>query len=203
MNGVNLIPAHRLDAQKRLRRQRAWLVGCAIYGTALAGACGLGRAAWCGDNGALAAELTKTTLQAGELQHALTVLQPKLAIAEKKLGTIRLVANKPDWSLLLTLLAATVGDEVMLRSCQLAPLEPPAPDPAKPASASAPPHERYKLDLDGLGRSQVSVSQFVLRLQQTELFEEIKLLKTNREPLGDGQAIAFQVHATLMEHRKR
>jgi hypothetical protein len=37
------------------------------------------------------------------------------------------------------------------------------------------------------------VAQFVLRLQQTGLFDDVRLLRTGREPLLDTTAFAFEL----------
>jgi hypothetical protein len=41
------------------------------------------------------------------------------------------------------------------------------------------------------------VSQFVLRLEQTGLFESVELVKTNREPFLATDAVAFKLDCQL------
>jgi len=217
MQGVNLIPAERRDARLRLLRQRRWVLICTVYTCLLVALCVAARAYLGGSNAAIAAELAQTRQEIDQLQKGITDLKPRLTNAERQLQTVRIVANQPDWSLLLALLANNVKDDTVLRECKLTPIEPPpppqpkkeAPKPGQPAGAApapppAPPllYERFNLELSGMGRTQNAVSQLVLRLQETGLFSEVKLVKSNREPFGEDQAVAFQIWAGLAEQRK-
>src|SRR5260370_38207947 len=51
--------------------------------------------------------------------------------------------------------------------------------------------------IQGYGRSQAVVAQFILRLEQTGLFDDVVLVKTNREPFLDDHAMSFQVECQL------
>ena len=51
----------------------------------------------------------------------------------------------------------------------------------------------------GCGQSQTAVSNFVLRLERTELFDQVKLIGTSRRPFLSGSAVEFQVECFLAE----
>jgi hypothetical protein len=123
------------------------------------------------------------------------------------------VAHQPDWSVLLGLLAQSLGEEIVLTSCKLE-SQPPTPDapapmprpgaaaPAPESTAAAaalrePGARRYTLQISGIGRTQSSVSQFVLRLERLGLFERVTILKTARELFGEHDSIGFRLEATM------
>ncbi|MGE5607759.1 MAG: PilN domain-containing protein, partial [Bacillota bacterium] len=135
----------------------------------------------------------------------------KLLEIKAKLQTIRLVTNQPDWSILLAALSQAIGEDTVLNTITLEPLHgstgsatPPATGKGSsktPAPEAAAQPVRWRLDLQGHGLSQPSVSRLITRLQQTELFQDITLQRTRREPFFGGQAIAFQLQCLLGEKR--
>src|SRR5205823_4177490 len=98
-------------------------------------------------------------------------------------------------SILLAVLADTLGDEVVFEKCALErviPQAPPAPaltpaaqagkpaTPALKAPKAPPPLPSWTLRASGLGRDPQAVSQFILRLESSGLFDSVTLLKTSR-----------------------
>jgi hypothetical protein len=53
------------------------------------------------------------------------------------------------------------------------------------------------LTITGYGRSQAAVSHFVLRLEEAQLFDQVTLIKTSREPFAASDAYAFQIECSL------
>jgi hypothetical protein len=98
------------------------------------------------------------------------------------------VGRRADWSVLLALLAETTRDEVVLRRCRLSAGAGRAPRVGPP---------RGTLEVDGFGSTQSAVSDFVLRLEHTQLFRYVKLIETRREPLGTGFAVAFRIECVF------
>lgn len=209
MNGVNFIPRERRETAERRTRLRAWAVGATAY--ALLGAivfAASGTAAVVEDP-MVAEKLAQLPGEIEKSQGALADLQAQLAEAQASLDAARAVAMQPDWSVLLGLLAQSLGEEIVLTSCKLeseqATTDRPAgaqriapgakaPEPTAPRTASS---GRYTLLLSGLGRTQSSVSQFVLRLEELGLFERVTILKTNREMFGEHESIGFRLEAIV------
>mgnify|MGYP000049651221 CR=1 FL=1 len=52
---------------------------------------------------------------------------------------------------------------------------------------------RYTLVLNGFGRSQESVSRFVLRLEESGAFDLVRLVSSSRQTFLQGEAVAFGV----------
>ena len=55
--------------------------------------------------------------------------------------------------------------------------------------------------LGGLGRTQSSVAQFVVRLEQTGLFDEVKMITATREPFLSNEAVGFKLECRMSEGR--
>lgn len=206
IQGVNLIPAHRRVAQLWRRRTRSWGVAVAIYALAIGGVWAGAHVVWSGSDRALARDLAEVNTQLEDAQRMVTQLRPRLAEAQTTLAATRSVGTKPDWSLLLGVLARLLGEETVLTACELEPVITAAPtasvklpgQDAKP-SAVGPSQavRRYVLRLRGLGRTQSAVSDYVLRLEQAGLFEKVTLIDTRTEPFMDGHAVAFRVECLL------
>ena len=200
MTGVNLIPAYRSDTRKRRRRLRRWAALCLGYCVLLGAAYGLCDALFGSDHRALAGEFGKAAQQIAKANRQIQGLQKELAENERLLSANRALADQPDWSLLLAVLAKTLGDQVVLKSCEVKPawIGPGSAATLVPAASQA---TSFVLAVRGFGRSQAAVTQFVLRLERTELFKEVKLIKINRESFVTAEAVAFQLEALLEAHQ--
>ena len=196
MKDVNLIPASRLNARRRRRRVRLWAAGGAAYAASLLGVFLTYGHLGGGDRRAQADELDKTRARIQESRQAARAIQRDLAGAESVLQAARAVSDRPDWSIVLALLAKRLGEEVMLRQVLLKPgrIGPPSPAAAATPAGS---HSPYLLKLAGYGRSQEAVSRFVLDIERTGAFDQVTLIKTSREPFLAIDAVGFQVECAL------
>jgi len=193
---ANLIPAHRREKRHRIRRVRTWAAVLAAYGTLLIGAYVACFAFSQDDSGAILKEMRETTERlraAGEQMHE---LRTSMAEASRQLATARALAQNPDWSLLLAMIARNLADKVVLDRCSLAPVDV-GVEEVPPAKDGEVIYQRYLLELSGFAQSQMSVSQFVLRLEHSRLFESVRLIKTRKRDFMDGQAVSFRLECAL------
>ncbi len=205
MMHVNLISHVRQNAKRRALLRRRCAGACTAYGVTLVLLCGAAYLAWGRGGSALEAELTKVNESIEKSDTAMGSVRASLATANDSLALTRSIADQPDWGLLLALLAAKTGDDVVLRTCDTAPVEivaavvdrKTAGKNMKLPKSPAPNAAAYTLHLGGLARSQLAVSQFVLRLERTGLFAKVTLVDTNREPFLSGDAIAFKLDCSL------
>jgi Tfp pilus assembly protein PilN len=188
MNGVNLIPAHRVLARRRRARVHVWTLAIGAYIGALGLAYAAMAAAWSGTNAQWQGKITSLDAQLARDNDALKVKQKELAEKQAARQANSAVGEQPDWSLLLALLARTVQDDVVLESTSL-----------RPADTAATPVKPMTLALSGLGRTHEAVSDFVLRLEGTKVFSRVSLLETRRTATPRAEAIAFRVEAALSE----
>ncbi len=192
MDRINLIPERRQLARQRGGRYRAWVVSTLGYSALVVAVCvvyrGLGVNAGAAEPteelAGLDAELLQIQEQQGELRPGLT--EQRLVLAAG-----RSITDQPDWSSLLVYLADEVlGDTVVLSGCSLAP-EQDGLDVQQLREASV------VVKLTGYAKTTPEVSQFVLRLEESGLFDRVSLTRTNREPFLNGQAIAFEARCLM------
>ncbi len=197
MTSVNLIPAYRSGARKRRRRLRRWASACIGYAALLAAAYAFCNAVWGSDGRALAGEFDRADEKIAQANRRIGGLRQELLEHQRLLAANRLLSDQPDWSLLLAILGRTLREEVVLKSCELRPAWiAPGAGGATPVPAGSK-GTGFLLGLRGFGRSQTLVAQFVLRLEQSELFKEVKLIKISRESFGPVEAVAFQLDCLL------
>lgn len=194
MRDVNLIPARRRDA-KRWRAHIRWCaVGCAAYAVVATTVGGLAWNAWAGEDPAIRQETSHIDEEIHRNQQELSRATIKLAADQQMLSATRQIAGQPDWSLLLTLLAHKVDDQMVLRSCQLRPASEVTGD-AKAIETHA--TGGLLIVITGVARSPQGAQQYVLRLEKTGLFDRVTLVETRREPFLNGEAAAFRVDCVL------
>ena len=208
MAGVNLIPMQRRVARRRQARLRKWTGACAAYAVVLLVGYGACRGVWI-TGGDLAAELDEVAQQIDQSNASITALGADMAQARLMLDASRRVAEQPDWSVLLALLPETLGDEIVLKRCQLQRLTEYARAASRTDETGTPARPQngmpsgFTAVLQGYGRTPESVSRFVLRLEGTGLFSRVNVRRTNREVFLGSDAIAFSVECALEQKRER
>ncbi len=193
---VNLVPSARREAQVRNARIRFWFMTCAIYGLGWLAVLVLVGATALNDDTGVRDELRQINGLVAESESELAALRGELARSRADLTTSLTIGKQPDWSALLALLSTTLGDRIILRNCKLTTLHK-SPGARGPVTGVARASTTIQLQLGGLGLAQQAVSEFVLRLEETSLFRQVKLLDTKREPFLDSEAIAFHIECLL------
>jgi hypothetical protein len=200
MNSINLIPSHRLEANRRRLFARSWLVAAGGYAGFLVVMLLVAKSVLLSDEHAIMGEVRRLVehVEHGESQNA--ELGRELAMVNDRIQANRLIGGQPDWGIVLAGLARSLGDELVLSRCALrtsgATRAGQGPRAAKDgASTSAP--SGVTFELSGLGRSQFTVSQFVLRLEEHPLFRDVKLVNTHREPFHGQFAVGFLVECRV------
>ena len=210
MNGVNLIPAHRRAARRQRLRARAWVAGCVSYAVALVVLCLAVRTFSAMPRQVRAGDAEAAESRIHELNRSIARESKALAQLEASLAASRAVADRPNWSTLLAIVASKLDADTVLSRCRIDPIQalhaskeaPGKAASAKPGEKIVSPPRQFQLELGGMSRSQRAVSELVLRLQETGLFEGVELVKTAREPFLTMEAIAFQVRCLLKERPK-
>ncbi len=192
MDRINLIPERRRLARQRRSRCRVWAISVVGYSAVVVALCSvyqdMGAQA---DATVLTAELVELDAQLLKVEQEQVQLKPELAEQRMVLAAGRSITDQPDWSNLLVYLAdELLGDTVVLSGCTLGPVE-----------TTAETHELQDVSvmvtLKGHAKTTPAVSQFVLRLEQSGLFDRVSLTRTNREPFLNGQAIAFEARCLM------
>lgn len=210
MKSINFIPLYRIVARQRRNRVRWWITAIAISLVLELGGIVCGYGIWCGGRMVLANELTKTTTTLASADRAIRMLQSELAAQQATLKASQDVQSQPDWSVLLALLARSLGDGAVLRRCELKPVQPSAV--TAQASAASPPVLRagvpsgdataFALKISGCGRTVADVLKFAEGLERAGLFDQIRLVKTDTQPLLAGTAVGFEMECSLTGTRE-
>ena len=183
---VNLVPAGRLTAQRRNRRVARWTTACLSYAALLVAVQLFAFAHW-GDAGRdTYARLDDVRAGMANLQQQMGQQRIRMAMARRVLHADRMITQRPDWSIMLALLAESLGDEVLLRASSLDAPEAGAHGPADVG-------DRRTLHLRGLATTPSAVSQLALRLESTGLFAGVKVLSTQRDSYGGQKMVSFSI----------
>jgi len=185
---INLIPAAHLRARQRRRRVQWWIRGAAAYALVLTALYAVCQTVSGHGDRALAAELADADQQITATQSEMKSLLPKLTEAHHTLEASRAVVEQPDWSILLAMLAQTLDEQIVLQRCALG-----GPDAKTARQADTAGPGEYVLALSGVGRSQTDVSQFVLRLERSGLFQQVKLVQTAVTTFLAAPAVRFEL----------
>ena len=205
MGNVNLIPANRLAKKRRKARLRSWAVICGAYLLLLV-MVALSVKVFSAQGGSSVEQERRSTEQTiQEYDSAIVQIQGKLAQAAEELRINKAILNQPDWSKLLALLADELGHDVVLNHCGLVALKSderevvgsPIDRRTSPPAGVVLAQRRYGLKLSGFGRTQTSVSQFVLRLERIGIFESVRLMNSYRQAFLNDQAIAFSLECRI------
>jgi Tfp pilus assembly protein PilN len=212
MTEINLIPLRWRIASARAARLRRWKLIVPTYASVLVLAAITAHLLFAPEGARAETELARAQEHIQLLNRTIEELNPKLADVQSKLAVAMTIGQQPDWSLLLLVLGRAAGTDIALSSVELAP----APETSvviaprtgakrtNPTSSTRPSDAVRKLNVElaGLGKTQSAVAEFVVRLEQTQLFEQVKLTRTMKEPAGSADAFSFAVSTTLRGGRK-
>lgn len=192
MIGVNLLPASFIEIRQRRARIRAWGMICAIHAILVAG---VGMVSASG--GETTATLrTKVGLAQTRLENKtkeIDALRRALADRARRVDAIRAIADHPNWSILLDMLATLRGTDVVLERVSIDPDTAPPPG-SKPGAV---PKLRYQITIEGLARSNAAVLEYALAIQRVGIFESVRPEQTRQRETGAGDLFGFQLKCVL------
>ena len=205
MGDVNLIPANRLVGKRRKARLYVWVTVCGLYGVLIAAGSLTFHVAHAGESRSQTQQLEAADKQIEENNRTMLGFRRQLAETTTALETTKAIHGQPDWSKLLTGLAAQLGEEIVLNRYQLTTLAADGKVVTVEGSGSVPPVPlgvflkgcRHTLTLNGYGKSQESVSRFVLRLEGSGVFDLVRVVNSSRQTFLTGEAVAFVVECHL------
>ncbi len=205
MSDVNLIPTQRREKRRYKARIRLWMAICGTYLVLLAVFALSAHIFWRDTGDSAGEDLAFSAVRIAEYSSTISELQGKLKKAEAELKASTLISNQPDWAKLLVLIGDELEEEVVLDNCQLATLNKNrqgTPNNLQELLSSSPPsvflaNRQYRLDLSGFGRTQTSVVQFALRLEQMRIFDKVKLVTSRRQAFLNSKAVAFTIECNI------
>lgn len=201
MGPVNLIPVERLHGRRRRTRLYTWTAACAAYTVVLIGGSLTLRVLHATEDRSIAEQLATVTQNVERENQTMLRLRRELAEATTALETARAIHAQPDWSKLFMGLAEQLGDEIVISRCRLVTLDEGNNVVTEQWSESSQTKSlgmllaecRHRLTLTGYGKTQESVSRFILRLEGTGAFDLVRLASSSRQSFLGGEAAAFTV----------
>lgn len=201
---LNLLPPERRGMLRLQRRLHVWALAAAGYGVVALGAC-------------FALATGEPTVDRHEAHELAEIIQEtdgykeqdaknKKELQKEKINkqSSDVVADHPDWSILLDLLADQRGQDVVLESVSVSPLLPPSSSAAdkgdgKGGGAAAERPGAFVVRLSGFARSQMEVTNFADRLQKTGAFESVSLVQTNARAAETIQLVEYLIQCQIGE----
>ncbi|MEM9066202.1 MAG: hypothetical protein AAGB51_12005 [Planctomycetota bacterium] len=178
----DLTPAADRVARRERVKARRWALACAMYGcVVLVGTAGA-RLTTADPSRTGEARLTVAEQRHRAAEREVAGLKELIRRTELSLQRARAVGRHPDWSLLLRVLDALAGYELMLTRVEVEPRE---------GSGG------FLVSLDGIAGSQSAVAGFVVELEQTGLFTSERLTGARRVVHLGVEGVSFGVEATI------
>jgi len=221
MIGINFIPAARLRVRKVRRRAAWWSVGSGVWAIGLVGFAILVAGAVPMHRSDEVARRTDAARAAQErTEKDIAKESRQVATLQRALDISTLVQDHPDWSLLLSRVGELRGPAVVLQWLEVdrvsvrpefeprpAPAAPGAPAPAPSPTAAKPKPERpigelFVVKVAGLAQSAGEAQKFVLRLDQSGMFDSVTLLETGSAQTTGFTAMFFRVQCKVSDRPK-
>jgi hypothetical protein len=180
MNRTNLMPAVRLARLAQARSVRRWVKIVSVYSTLVIAACGaIGFTA--ATDAPQDAKAVHAYLERAKKKSA--AIGADVAAEQTRMASVMEVSEQPDWSILLSVLSRTLGDDIVLTAVDTS-----GPDGAGGASTMP-----DVFTITGVGRSQPAIAQFVLRLERLGLFSRVDLVQTSPQSVFGTDGIGFKL----------
>ncbi|HYF14228.1 MAG TPA: PilN domain-containing protein [Phycisphaerales bacterium] len=197
---VNLLPAPRAAALRRRAMVRWWLVGLGVYALAAAGL-GVGAKVSLAADDGVHEELSRSDAELKSRTAEEESLRKQLDAVRRRHDAAMSVGHHPDWSGLLALLARSRGEGIVLDGVTMS-LETraPAPTPGAAKPPAAPRARVFKVHVRGAALHVRSANEFVLALEDSGLFDSVRLAETVSDAAGS--RTRFEVVAELIERRE-
>jgi Tfp pilus assembly protein PilN len=188
MKALNLIPHAYLVRRSRRRRLRAWGAGLALYALAAVGGTFVGTLVSAGPYAASAEMVAQADAQLSELKRSIARASREATEWSRRAEAERAIGEHPRWSVLLSLLAKSRGDDIVLTQVDLQ-------GPVKGAVGER--GRGYRLAMEGVGRSQPSVTRYVLDLERAGVFDRVSVAEIRATEYRGESAAAFRLECVL------
>lgn len=191
---VNLVPTAHLGRIRTRRCVRRWIA--ASVGVIALTSMAMAYIRIDGRNSGfrIDSRLGEIRAEVASLESALPALERAIADAQARAQVNRRLGSRPDWGVLLAVLDSARPSGLVFESCAVSPSDveaAPMPDRLGPV----------RLEIHGLSGEQQSVQEFVVRLENTGLFDEVQLMSTSRRVVGNLERVEFHLVGIIGEIR--
>lgn len=193
MMAINLLPEscqQRRRVRIRVHRWASALVGVALMLMVIT----LWARSTAEPTGVHAAELGRMEAQLALAERQQADRRRALAEYEAGARAARLVADLPNWGLLLATLPTTTRQRASLTSCVLVPLS--KDGSFREGMLRA---ERYQLTIEGVTDHPRTATDIAIELEELKLFDRVTLVETTRRQHMGADAIAFRIECLVAD----
>lgn len=199
MTRINLLPAARKQALLCRMHLRIWLGVLLGFAMMLPVVCVTARVAWSTAGSADDRQLQAARDLVRQSEASLAAMRKEMAPLSTRHRMVSLLVNQPSWADFLRLIGDALGQDLVLRDIRIQQVVAPSTGSQASAPAKRPAGCTYKVELRGLAKSQTSISQRVKELENLKLFDEVRILRTGREPFLSGTATSFELECSLTD----
>ncbi|MBI1338251.1 MAG: hypothetical protein GC164_15015 [Phycisphaera sp.] len=202
MTRVNLIPEHLIESRRARRTRARWIAALVVLVCVLS--LGVGwtrqvRLRVIEKDQRLRAQLAQIESSSDRLAARTVTLKKSKEQAQRTLDAYQIVDRRNDWAPLLPVLAGATNGTVVLRTCALGP----ASAGGEPLNASTGELglAGYELRISALTTDPAEAAKFVLRLEQTKVFDSVSLTRSSKQTVGGHSVLGFEVACTITRGR--
>jgi len=183
---VNLVPVHLRQQRLRARWAARWciLVILTIVLVALPSLYVGGSAAL--TDAGMSEQIQSTRTQVANHEQAIPQLERRLSLLRAEQEVLDIVGNRVDWRRLLEILISTGEGHIRFSGVGL-------------SGAGVEGFTPIELRIDGYARSQSEARDFIVRLEETGLFDRVRLTRSDRRTIDKVEVIEFTVHIGVGE----
>lgn len=201
---INLIPLPRREAISRGRIVRSWTVGLALYVALVAIGAVAVQIPVHADAPHLSEDLGAIQQRIERAGRDRTEVEARIRERRRALETSRAIGEHPDWALLMSAIARSRNEDVVLESVDLA-LTKSDSAPAKPAapagggaaakSPAPPPRQVFTLRIIGYAQTPAGVFGFAQRIEQLGVLDRVVVKDTRSQKVGELNVVRFEIDA--------
>lgn len=193
MISANLLPATYRRHLARQDRTARWAAFIAVYTVALVILWLGSRQYVAGGRSGLERRVGAIDAEIAGINSGITGLKEKSIRVQASLATARSIADHPDWSVLLSLVASLKSSDIEVDRIALGPRA----VETKPGSAKG--TKGVWVRLSGFAKDHQAIAHFALRLEGAHLFDRVALEDARKSAAEPEGLVGFEIEAQIDE----
>lgn len=190
MNDLNLLPTPIKVRLHQRRRLTFWVKGAGAL-AAIGILVSLGAGVYLSDlDTPVRDELNTVQAMINKLEASEAAALQQITTVTHELVVAEDIAGQPNWSVLLSVLAAGLDEGAYLERIDTALVMDAGVTIAPPTKAASGP---YRVTVSGISLVQADATKYALFLEQCGLFDSVRLVATRPRPDVDASAVGFEI----------
>lgn len=194
MRQINLLPVSIKNRILQRRRLTRWVKGVGALAVLGVFAC-VGAGVYLGDlDTPVRDELNSVQSMINKLEASEAAAWQRIAVVTHELGVAEDIAGQPNWSVLLSVLAAGLDEGAYLERIDTAIVLDDGVTISPPSKAATGP---YSVTVSGISLVQADATKYALYLERCGLFDSVRLVATRPRPDVDASAVGFEISCAI------